>query len=237
VVQQAPLLKVGLAYVQFFLKLKNYIMKTKTYNLTLLAIIIHVVINGQTLNAQTHTIRKDLMSYKNQTTQKQETTNNTETYLQKKAAHLDSIAGKIKAASANRPTAEKIAMLEEAADLQKDAVVEKLKVIELSIKVKEESYITNNKTLTALLSTSKKDIDVVDRAVNYRLDAIKIWNTAKQMLAEANAQTEIEAKLGIMSNAEDEELVALFKQDKAITLLTKYTTHVTLLPVIYVCVK
>src|SRR6185312_4983028 len=121
-------------------------MKTKNYSLTLLAAVTYVVMNGQTPNNKAHTIRKDLMSYKNQTTQQQSKTSNNSTsdIIEKKAAHLDSIATKIKAAAASRSAAEKALMLEEVSDIQKEAVIEKIKVIELSIKVKEEHYTLNN---------------------------------------------------------------------------------------------
>lgn len=211
-------------------------MKTKHYPLSVLAIAICFA-----MSSQTSTIRKDLMSFKKQTTQNQTSTSNTNNKpaanIEKEAERLDLIAKQIKAASANRPTAEKALMLEEAADLQKAAVMEKIKATELSIKVKEQHYNLNNQTLTALMNAGKKNIDVLDRAENYRIDARMIWKMAKEMLEEANAQTESEAKLGMMSNAEEEEVLALVKQSKAISLLTTSTTQVTLLPVNYVCVR
>src|SRR6185437_11458981 len=101
-------------------------MKTKNYTITLLAIVAYVVMNGQTLNKQAYTVRKDLMSCKNQTEQQQQS-NNPTSDIEKKVAHLDSIAKKIKAAAANRTEVEKMIMLEEVAEIRKETVVEKIK--------------------------------------------------------------------------------------------------------------
>lgn len=206
-------------------------MKTH-YTLTLMAMAACMV-----MNSQTSTIRKDLMSYKKQPVQQTTTNNPTTNNLQQQAAHLDSIAKKIQVASVTRLGVEKTVMLEEAADIKKDATVEKIQVLELAIKTKATSYIMNNKTLGALLNQNIKDVDVLDRAESYKLAASQFWKTAMQMLLEAYNEKENEAKLGIMSNAEEEQFMALAQQNKAIGLLTKYTSKFTTLPVNYICVR
>lgn len=201
-------------------------MKTKTYILTLLTLIIHVVMMSQTQNKQVQTIRKDLMSFKNKPIEKRETLFiateiNATAELEKQAAHLDSIAQEIKVASRNRRAGEKLAMQEEAADLLKHAVMLQIKVLELVSKSMYNSYDINKKKLAVLMQMNRRDIDVLDRAEGYKLDAERIWEMAKEILEEANAEVNNEAKLGAMGNAEEKEIMALTKQTKAIDLLKK----------------
>ncbi len=109
-------------------------------------------------------------------------------------------------------------MMEEANDLLKSSIAKQIEVAELSVKMRQDNYDRNKKSLGLLMNGNRNNMDIIERAEIYVSEAERAWRMAKEMLEEAYAQENKEARLGAMGNTEEKEMIAISNQTKAIML-------------------
>lgn len=185
-------------------------MKT-TFIPTLLALIIHAMVNGQSLSIRENGKSKE----------KNENVIGDYSRLVKAAEYYDSHSRKIKDESKGRQQLETAMMIEEADELKINALLKELDAAKLAARINQKAFEQNNKTIRLLAAIGIKDIDSKDLANNLVSDANTAMNSAKQLRKEARGLLSVQAQLGYMGNAEEKEFVALRKQEKAINVLEK----------------
>jgi hypothetical protein len=142
--------------------------------------------------------------------------------LSNEADALSNKAFKERQESATKTGSEKESLLNQAIEDEKLALAKKTQVAELNQKQNNEKFENNVTNLTELKKlTSAKESDEISQA-NMLIDEATInFNQAKKIRQEADAYPNGSAKLGGYSNAEEKENEALFKQQKALDVLTK----------------
>jgi hypothetical protein len=142
--------------------------------------------------------------------------------LSNEADALSNKAFKERQESTTKTGSEKESLLNQAIEDEKLALAKKTQLAELNQKENNEKFennITNLEELKKLTGT--KESNEISQA-NMLIDEAAInFNQAKRIRQEANAYPNGSAKLGGYSNAEEKENEALFKQQKALDVLTK----------------
>jgi len=124
--------------------------------------------------------------------------------------------------AATKTGAEKEALIKEAIEIEKNAVSKKMEASTAQQSQNKSQFENNNTNLAELqkLSASKSNNEISQ--ANLLADEAAInFKQAQKMRDEANTYPTDAAKLGGLSNAEEKENEALFKQQKAIELLAK----------------
>ena len=151
-----------------------------------------------------------------------ESTNINPTTLVNEAENLNNTAYEKRKEAASKSGAEKDAIIKEAVELEKNAVSKKLQASTVTETQNKAQFENNNTNLTELQKLSANKTGNEISQANLLADEAAInFKQAQKMRDEANAYPTDAAKLGGLSNAEEKENEALFKQQKAIELLAK----------------
>ncbi len=117
---------------------------------------------------------------------------------------------------------EKDSLLTKAKELDDQAVNKKLEAVKLTDQSNEMNYNTNNTAIVELLGKAKNDNPTLASQLEPKYNDIAILkNQAKQMREEANTQTNSNAKIGALMNAEEKENDILQKQNEVLAELKK----------------
>jgi hypothetical protein len=206
-------------------------MKTNFYLPTLLAVIIQVMVNGQTQDSQITQIRKTLISNESAVVNvtysiKSNTINLLD--LVKQAKELSNTSQTFKDAAKTKRGDEKKELLNEALFFEKQFVIKQIEISELLAKQTYQKLYQNRNYISLLMKTIKDDEYTMNLATNLNSEAEKYIRLAKEMREEANAQPNNVSKLGNMTNAEDEEVIALNKQQQIFDIIERVNPKVTI---------
>lgn len=205
-------------------------MKTNIYLPTVLAVIIQAMVNGQTAGNQTSQINKTLITTESSVvnvtySMKSNTVNLTD--LLKQAAELNTTTQSLKNAAKTKRGDEKKELTTEALFFEKQLVNKQIEISELQAKQTYQKLYQNRNYISVLMKTIKDDEYTINLVSTLNTDAEKCIRMAKEMREEANAQPNNISKLGNMTNAEDEEVVALNKQQQVFDIIERISPKVT----------
>jgi len=167
-------------------------MKTTAYTLTLLALTIQVMVNGQTQDNQTLKIRIDIAGARSSSAEELKTTassmtdQNLENIL-KEADDLKDAEQKLKA---------------EVTSIQQKFIFKQIEISQLKVKLTYEKFDLNKTTINGLLKKPEYKPSVIQKTEALTTEAEDALKMAKEIREEANAQFTPEARLAEMSNAE-----------------------------------
>ena len=184
-------------------------MKTSTFLQTLLALSIHIMVCGQNQESQTRKIRVDIMGNKKTTTQAPSTFQNNTS--ESSIELLISQANQLKSNQAN--------LKNEMIEIEKKSVLVDIEIINYQSIVNQKNYASNKQIISPLFSELKHETEKSKKATVLNSDANRLINIAIEMIEEANAQLTDFAKYGGLTNANQNELLAINKQKEAILLL------------------
>lgn len=213
-------------------------MKTHFYLTTLLALIIQVMVNGQTPGSQTDRLlptlggkpinQQDLpkeFRISANTNVVEEVKNNvyysvnSREELLKQAEGLLSDAKFLYKEAENRNGVEKEVLLKQANIIAKQAEANQIKAAEIAGKINKETFKINKENLNAILAISNSEEEVEARVKELMFDAGQNMRLANEMREEAYSMPTTASKLGSLVNAEEKEGVAINKQTKAVEIL------------------
>jgi len=126
----------------------------------------------------------------------------------------------LRASAVQKTGNEKIAVLNEALEMEQEYVAKQIELCLLRYKRTEKTFY-ENKQFIDLLITGIGDEAISQKARQLIAEAEYNFRLAKEMREEANAQFTQSARLGEMSNAEEKELIALSKQQLTVSELKK----------------
>ncbi len=187
-------------------------MKTTTYTLTVLALSIQVMVNGQTQDNQARKIRMDIFGAQPSAEREKQ--------LEGPVTYMNKLEETVKEADDLIFTTEKLK--NELVSLQKKYITKKIEISLLKANISYEKFNLNKITIQNLVKKVSQQPLILNRSENLTSEAEYAIKLAKEIREEANAQFTAEAQLGEMSNAEEKEFFALSKQQEAITLLTQH---------------
>ncbi len=203
-------------------------MKTNLYLPTMLAVIIHAMVFGQSGNQITQ-IRKTLISQEskivNVTYTKSAALELNELLKEAKALNLTALA--FRNAAKSKSGDEKRELTVEALFFEKQFVAKQIEISELLAKDTYQKLYQNRNYINVLLKIIENDDVTTALAVSLNTEAEKCIRMAKEMREEAYAQANLVSKLGNLSNAEDEEVVALNKQQQVFDIIERVNPKVT----------
>jgi hypothetical protein len=204
-------------------------MKTNLYLPTMLAVIIHAVVFGQSGNQITQ-IRKTLISTESSIvnvtyTMKPDAVSLND--LLKQAKELNLTAQAFRDAAESKRGDEKKELTVEALFFEKQFVMKQIEISELLAKETYQKLYQNRNYINVLLKIIKNDEITTALAVNLNTEAEKCIRMAKEMREEAYAQASYVSKLGNLTNAEDEEVIALNKQQQVFDIIERVNPKVT----------
>lgn len=206
-------------------------MKTNLYLPSVLVVIIQVMVSGQTVDNQISLIRKTLISTESSVvnvtySMKSNTLNLSE--LLKQAVELNITTQSLKNAAKSKHGDEKRELTNEALSFEKQFVLKQIEISELVAKQTYQKLYQNRNYISLLMKTIKDDDHTNNLVETLNSDAEKCIRMAKEMREEANAQPNNVSKLGNMTNAEDEETIALNKQQQIFDLIERVSPKVTI---------
>jgi hypothetical protein len=140
--------------------------------------------------------------------------------LQSKADELTLMAQKLRTESKDKHASVKSLLIDEALNLEKQSLILQIMASELSAQITYSQFDENRKTIKKYITTNGEE-SVPQYAKSLIFDSEKIIRLAKEMREEANAQPTLASKLGTMSNAEEQEHLALSKQVDALKMLER----------------
>jgi hypothetical protein len=184
-------------------------MKNLTFLPTMLALTIQVMVNGQTQENQARKIRVDIMGNRNATTQPLSTfQNNTN------ESSLDLLINQ-----ANQLKSNQAYLKNEITEIEKKSVLVDIEIINYQSIVNQKNYTSNKQIISHLFSELKHETEKSKKATVLNSEANRLITIAIEMIEEANAQLTNFAKYGGLTNANQNELLAINKQKEAISLL------------------
>ncbi len=148
--------------------------------------------------------------------------------LNKDAEDLTNLSIEKLDAAKTKEGEEKKKLLKESDDLQKQSNEKSLQASIVIASDNKSIYQTNNENIDALLKDDKATEADKTLAKTLNDEAKLAFTQAKAMREEANSQTNIGAKLGGYTNAEEKEAEGLAKQKKAVDLLKNANVNFTL---------
>jgi hypothetical protein len=140
--------------------------------------------------------------------------------LQSKADELTLMAQKLRTESKDKHASVKKVLLDEASNLEKQCLAVQIAASELSAQITYSQFDENRKTIKKYINKNGEE-NVPQYAKALIFDSEKIIRLAKEMREEANAQPTLASKLGTMTNAEEQEQLALSKQVDALRILER----------------
>lgn len=206
-------------------------MKTNFYLPTLLAVIIQVMVSGQTQDNQITQIRKTLISNESaviNVTYSIRSNSINLLDLVKETEELNTTSQTFKDAAKTKKGDEKKELLNEALFFEKQFVIKQIEISELLAKQTYQKLYQNRNYIGLLMKTIKDDEYTSNLANNLNSEAEKFIRMAKEMREEANAQPNNASKLGNLTNAEDEEVLALNKQQQVFDIIERVNPKVTI---------
>jgi hypothetical protein len=206
-------------------------MKTNFYLPTLLAAIIQVMVSGQTQDNQITQIRKTLISNESavvNVTYSIRSNSINLLDLVKENEELNTTSQTFKDAAKTKKGDEKKELLNEALFFEKQFVIKQIEISELLAKQTYQKLYQNRNYIGLLMKTIKDDEYTTNLANNLNSEAEKFIRMAKEMREEANAQPNNASKLGNLTNAEDEEVLALNKQQQVFDIIERVNPKVTI---------
>jgi hypothetical protein len=206
-------------------------MKTNFYLPTLLAVIIQVMVSGQTQDNQITQIRKTLISNESaviNVTYSIRSNSINLLDLVKETEELNTTSQTFKDAAKIKKGVEKKELLNEALFFEKQFVIKQIEISELLAKQTYQKLYQNRNYIGLLMKTIKDDEYTTNLANSLNSEAEKFIRMAKEMREEANAQPNNASKLGNLTNAEDEELLALNKQQQVFDIIERVNPKVTI---------
>lgn len=140
--------------------------------------------------------------------------------LQKHTEELNAMSQKIRTDAKAKPESVKKLLILEAGNLEQQSQLTQIAASNLSSRINNYKFNKNKTTIkTYVAKTGEDNVPVYTK--NLIFDSDKIMRLAKEMREEANAQPNVASKLGTMSNADEQEEVALSKQIQALTTLER----------------
>jgi hypothetical protein len=206
-------------------------MKTNFYLPTLLAVIIQVMVSGQTQDNQITQIRKTLISNESaviNVTYSIRSNSINLLDLVKETEELNTTSQTFKDAAKIKKGVEKKELLNEALFFEKQFVIKQIEISELLAKQTYQKLYQNRNYIGLLMKTIKDDEYTTNLANSLNSEAEKFIRMAKEMREEANAQPNNASKLGNLTNAEDEEVLALNKQQQVFDIIERVNPKVTI---------
>ena len=206
-------------------------MKTNFYLPTLLAAIIQVMVSGQTQDNQITQIRKTLISNESavvNVTYSIRSNSINLLDLVKETEELNTTSQTFKDAAKTKKGDEKKELLNEALFFEKQFVIKQIEISELLAKQTYQKLYQNRNYIGLLMKTIKDDEYTTNLANNLNSEAEKFIRMAKEMREEANAQPNNASKLGNLTKAEDEEVLALNKQQQVFDIIERVNPKVTI---------
>jgi hypothetical protein len=206
-------------------------MKTNFYLPTLLAVIIQVMVSGQTQDNQITQIRKTLISNESaviNVTYSIRSNSINLLDLVKETEELNTTSQTFKDAAKTKKGVEKKELLNEALFFEKQFVIKQIEISELLAKQTYQKLYQNRNYIGILMKTIKDDEYTTNLANSLNSEAEKFIRMAKEMREEANAQPNNASKLGNLTNAEDEEVLALNKQQQVFDIIERVNPKVTI---------
>ncbi|MGZ3884841.1 MAG: hypothetical protein ACXVPQ_04950 [Bacteroidia bacterium] len=197
-------------------------MKTTTYLATVLALIIQVMVKGQTPNHQSAAssgkILHDISAKK--VSAEQNASPLTELIvLQRQSDSLMTLSLQLREESKTLSESAKKEVLAESYKLYKQSEVMQLRLSRASEKIMKEQFNTNVTGYNALLELSFASEAALSKAILLFSEAQRAMRLAEELREEANALPVISQTLGSMNNAEEKEWIAVKKSGEAINLL------------------
>ncbi|MBL7921896.1 MAG: PD40 domain-containing protein [Bacteroidia bacterium] len=170
---------------------------------------------------------KDLIASAKDEIQKSEAINNasnnvTPTQLIIEAEELFNKAQKLRTDAQTKTGNEKEKLLNEAKTFDEKGNEKNLQAAEISKNDNNAMYTTNMDNINTLIASGKSSEADINEVKKMNEEAALAYKQATSIREEANSLTNIGAKLGSMSNAEEKEAWALNKQQQALDLLKKY---------------
>lgn len=184
-------------------------MKNLTFLPTMLALTIQVMVNGQTQENQARKIRVDIMGNKNATTQPLSTLQNNTS-----ESSIDLLISQ-----ANQLKSNQISLKNEITEIEKKSVLVDIEIINYQSIANQKNYTSNKQIISHLFSELKHETEKSKKATVLNSEANRLITIAIEMIEEANAQLTNFAKYGGLTNANQNELLAINKQKEAISLL------------------
>lgn len=139
------------------------------------------------------------------------------------AERLNEEALSIRQAAANKPANERTADIKRAVELESQAVTKKIEIATKQQLLNASTFVANQKKLEELQKVAKgydiKELEIAEMQTN---EAILYFNKAKQKRDEANYYPTDFSKLGGYVSAEENENVALSKQQTILDIYAKY---------------
>ena len=185
-------------------------MKT-TYTLTLLALTIQVMVNGQTQGSQIRKIRMDISGAS------PETTNETKQPL---AENIYALQLEENLKESDNLKTEQQKLKNDILAAQQKLTLKQIEISNLKSKITYEQYTVNATTIEDLLKQPSLKPATIQKTEVLSKEADMAIKMAKEIREEARAQFTPDAQLAEMSNAEDKEVLAISKQKEAINLLS-----------------
>jgi hypothetical protein len=205
-------------------------MKTNFYLPTVLAVIIQVMVNGQTAGNQTSQINKTLIYNESSVvnvTYSMKSNSVSLSDLLKQVTELNTTTQSLKAAAKTKRGDERRELITEAIFFEKQLVNKQIELSEFLAKQTYQKLYQNRNYITLLMKTIKDDEYTANLVATLNSDAEKCIRMAKEMREEAYAQPNNVTKLGNMTNAEDEETIALNKQQQVFDIIERISPKVT----------
>ncbi len=204
-------------------------MKTKTFILTLLALIIHVVIKSQTpANSAFQHDKNFVLGYQNYTeSEKREFSMiDDPSVLLIQAEELIARAKKMKALASLKRGEEQKRMMDAANELLKQADTKKLAACELLAYNNRMEFKLLKSSFMKMLGDYDQSDSTIIRAKSMLLSAVRSYRFAVELREEAYAQRNVVAVLANLHNAEERESQAIINIVQAMNMVEKVAPQV-----------
>lgn len=204
-------------------------MKTKTFTLTLLALIFHVMVKSQTpANSAFQHDKNFVLGYQNYTeSEKREFSMiDDPSVLLIQAEELIARAKKMKALASLKRGEEQKRMIDAANELLKQANTKKLAACELlAYNNRMEFKLLKSSFMKTLGDYDQSDSTII-RAKSMLLSAVRSYRFATELREEAYAQRNLSAVLANLHNAEERESLAIINIVQAMNMVEKVAPQV-----------
>lgn len=139
--------------------------------------------------------------------------------LLKLAEALNYQAQRLKREAETKTGAEKTQTLAEAEQFERKSLEKQISASEISGTINQVKFNSNKETINKLVGSTEQDANKSNRTRALIMASEKNMQKARDLRQEAYSFSNLAAKLGTMSNAEEREVTALGEQRQAIELL------------------
>jgi hypothetical protein len=141
--------------------------------------------------------------------------------LLKLAEALSYQARRLKNDATSKTGDEKNRLLADAAQFEKNCLLKQIEASEIFGAMSQVKFNANKETINKLIVTEKLEANKMSRTRALISSSEKNMQLAKDLREESYSSSNLAARLGRMSNAEEKEVLALGEQSQAINLLWK----------------